>query len=125
MTLYTDLQAVASSMMADFGQTVVLTNVATGTHNPVTGAITGQTETNQSVNAVVFDYTTKEAGQQYDGEMQIRRSDKKVLISAADLTAAPTLKSTVTWLGNEWRVINIKETAPSGVGVLYELQVRR
>lgn len=125
MTLYTDLQGVATDLIGDFGQSVVLTNISAGTHDPVTGAITAQSTTTQTVNAVVFEYTLRESGLQYGDGLQIEQGDKKVLISADDLTAAPTLKSKITIAGTVWRVMNIKETSPGGVSILYELQVRK
>ena len=125
MSVYTDLQAVATNLIGDFGQSVVLTNISAGTHDPVTGAITSQATTTQTVNAVVFEYTLRDSGLQYGDGVQIEQGDKKVLISSADLTAAPTLKSKVTIAGTVWRVMNIKETSPGGVSVIYELQVRK
>ena len=125
MSVYTDLQSVATSMLTDFGQPVVLTNYSAGTHNPVTGAITGQTTTTQTVNGVIFDYSRLDAGAMYNDGTQVEAGDKKLILSSADLTAAPTLKSKVTVGGDSWRVINIKETSPGGVSITYELQLRR
>jgi len=122
---YTELQTVATELIGEFGGNVTITHVTVGTHDAITGVISGVTTTQQTVKAVLFDYTNKESGAaNIDGEV-IRSGDKKMLVSANDLTADIVLTDTVTVSGTVWRVMNIKITRPAAVTIIYEVQLRR
>jgi hypothetical protein len=117
VSFYADMQAVADSTLADFGQLVTLTTKTVGAYNPATGnaAVTIST---QQVKAVVFPHGSKDI----DGTL-IQQGDQKLLLSMAGVTA-PHLDDTVTIGATTYTITFIKLLAPAGINVLCECNIR-
>ncbi len=114
---YTGLAATASRLLTDKGQTLTFSrNTSTG-FNPATGVDSITTS----------NYTGKGAGSSYnrreiDGEI-IQMNDVRLIIEA--VTTPPLIGDSVTYNGTVYRVMDIKETSPAGIVVIYELKIRR
>lgn len=115
---YDVMQDLSVDLITEFGQDITLTRVTTGTFNPATGAVTGDSETDSTIKALITDFSDFHI----EGSA-IQRGDKKVLI-AGDITA-PTVKDKLTISGTEYMIINVNTISPAGTDVLYKLQVRR
>ena len=118
MSFYLDLQATASRLITQFGAVASISRTSDGAYNPITGAVVTVT-TSQSVMAVVFEYPAH----MITGTL-IRTGDRKALISAAR-TTAPIPGDDLTWQGIAYKVVHALTLGPSGVAVLYQLQVRK
>jgi hypothetical protein len=118
MSFYTDLRAMAHGQLTAKGQTLTLTKNASATYDPATGTsvVTG---TAYTVTAAVFDYPA----QAIDGTL-IQQGDKKVLLSAEDLTVEPDVDDSITIGGTVHPIVRVRKISPSGETVLWELQAR-
>lgn len=54
----------------------------------------------------------------------IKQGDKKIIVAAADLPITPTTTDTITVNGEKYSVVNVKNVAPGGVSLIYEIQAR-
>lgn len=118
--LYTRLAAVALAQIQDKGRTVTLSTPGTDVYSPSAGTFTPGTPTTQTPKALFTNFTLHEI----DGDL-IRSDDKKCLIAATSLTAAPTDKDTITDGGLEYSVLPIEEIKPGDTAILYKLRLRR
>lgn len=118
MTLnYASTAASADRLIKQFGSTGTLKRSTSGAYDPTTGTAAITTVT-QTVQAVVFNYDQK-----YIVGTEIRSDDKQVYLSAAGIN--PPLPGDVfNWQAQDYTVIKAKPLAPSGIQVLYEMQIR-
>ena len=95
-----------------------------GTYNPATGGFTGAGTSTQTAYGAVFDYSNENI----DGVL-VLKGDKRLLLSAFTATGAtltaPVVNDTVTIGGVVHTVTNIITLSPSGIVVLYELNLRQ
>lgn len=109
---YTRLNESAIRLINVFGREMELLTQTQGgdAWNPVT------TETAQDIVGIVTNYQSNEI----DGE-QIRSDDFKVILSS---TIEPDLTMRLRTNGRDYSIVNIMETKPADVAILYTLQVR-
>lgn len=79
---------------------------------------------------LIFDYDFRDSGSSMLGETRILAGDKRLLLAAltaAGAAIAPPLKgdAAVAPDGLTYTVENVKAVGPSGVVVLYDVQLRR
>jgi hypothetical protein len=120
MSFYGDMAAVASSMIAEFGQTVTIVTQGTGVYSAATGTVTQTGGKSYPAKGAIFDYPER----LIDGT-RVMRGDKQVYLSVAGLpiTPRPDMKL-IDGAGVSHIIIESKTLAPALVSVMYELQVR-
>lgn len=109
----------AATMLKKTGTAMTLRVTTPGTYDPATGADSGETTTDYVCVGVltnVSDYLT-------DGTL-IQVGDKVALIGAT-VAVRPKADDALVIGGDTWKVVNVKAVEPSGVPVLYKVQVRR
>lgn len=119
---YSKTAATVTRLLQRFGASATLTSVTGGTYDPSTGGSTGETTTNTTVTAAVFDFSDKQDGAQFLPGTLILAGDKQVFMAVG---TAPVPGNTLTWQSVIYQVVAVKTLAPAGVAVLYELLVRR
>lgn len=102
-------------LLAELGASTTLT-VNNFVFDPVTGANTTSTAAYYTGSCIVTDYTTREI----DGTV-VQRDDKKVLLALDDVTITPKAGDKL----DDYIIQNVNSLAPSGVNVLWTLQVRK
>lgn len=118
MSLYTKLSASARRMLAKYGQSMTLTRQTPGAYDPATGKV-ANTSTTTIDKGVIFPYA--DGLSLIEGSL-IQRGDQQVFINIA---TAPLPSDKLTVGTTVYNVINVKEIAPAGTAVLYELQCRK
>ena len=117
-SFYPNLAATSARLIADKGQVVVFSRVISGTLNPVTGIISGGSNSTTSTNAVALDYNNSEI----DGTI-IKKGDVKLI---AEVTATePETGDTCTVDSVVYRVMNSKPLKPSGISIINTVQLRK
>ncbi|NLA68315.1 MAG: hypothetical protein GX856_08765 [Gammaproteobacteria bacterium] len=112
---YAASAADAAALLDEFGQTVTLNRIVSGTYDPVTGTMTPDTEQTQPVRAAVLPYKD---GDYLNGT--VRAGDRRVLI-APNVQWAPDETTTLTEAnGAVWQLESVAPLAPAGVAVLYK-----
>lgn len=115
---YLAKRARADRRLSRFGAPGAIVSVTlsggTGPMNPPT-----ETQVVTPVTVMVTDYSQRER----DGATSIQVGDRKALINAGAITPTPQMK--LRWQGHDYQIIDVIETGPAGVAVLFELQVRR
>lgn len=119
MTFYSEMAEVADDIITEFGQAVTLKVSSGTTYDPETGAST-VTYADQTGQGCVIEFDKK----LIDGT-KVRIGDKVVLLSPSGITEPKDGDQLV--IGSDtWQVVPpVIVTAPAGVAVLYEVQVRK
>jgi len=104
---YAKIQTVADRLITRFGYS---------------GHILRNNTTTYPCKLVLTEYTALEV----DGVL-IQSTDRKILIAAKNLNIEPNPETDVVFGGDTlpWRIIRANRTAPGGVNLLWELQVRK
>jgi hypothetical protein len=128
MTFYSDLAADADELLTEFGQSVTLTHIVPGAYDPTTGTVTNTTTT-QAGTGAVFDFGLHQSGTSFTAGSMIVAGDKQMLLSPLKTDGtqitAPVTGDLATIGADVWTIASIKSTAPAGVAVLYECQLRK
>ena len=114
--LYTRAAATALRLIKRYGQTMTLRRITTGAY--AAGAAV-QSQSDESVSGVVLDFTDYERAA---GLIDI--NDRKVMLAASGMTAAPALEDQLIASTVTFKIVNSKPLSPAGVPIIYELQVR-
>jgi len=117
MALAGSLQKVASKLMAKFGGTATIRTVTPGAYNPTTGTVS-ETTSDTTVRGVLEDVNLREVND------LIQATDKRLLIAAADTSAAPTTADEVLISGTTYQVIRVVTIEQDNTPVTYELILR-
>ena len=117
MALASPLRNVASKLMAKFGGVVTIRTITTGTYNTTTGAIT-ETNSDTVVRGVLEDVNAREVNE------LVQAGDKKLLVAAADLTAAPTTVDKVLISSVVHQIIRVTTIEQDNTAITYELILR-
>lgn len=115
---YGTTAATAGKLITRFGASVTMSRTVPGAYDPALGGPGAGTTTEQAVKAVVLDFP-----QSYIDGTLIRAGDRKALVSVVGITA-PEPGDMFTWDGRALVVVSVKTLGPSGIAVLYTLQVR-
>ncbi len=118
MTLASDLQVTAETLITEFGELVSFDRFEQSDYDPETGESVTETGTTYSGYVVPTDYKLYEI----DGT-NILRGDKKLLCHK--MSQVPCVGDFATISGTEYRVVSVMPTRLSGNDVIYSLQVRR
>ena len=119
MTFYSDMAMVADDLITEFGSTVTLKFASGSSYNTETGGTT-ITYTDQSGHGCVVEFD-KEL---IDGS-KVRIGDKLLLLSPIGVSE-PQLGDLIVAGGETWSIVPpVSVTAPAGVAVLYECQLRK
>ncbi len=114
MTLYTDLQATAISLLADYGQSITFTRSGKSAFVPGTGVT--KTDTTYSASVIAENYSAAEI----DGSA-IEAGDMRLMTYSS---TAPAIDDTATVNGTKYRVMRVSPISPGDTVVAYELQLR-
>jgi len=117
MSLATSLRKTASKLMGKFGGVATIRTISTGVYNPTTGTVS-QTTSDTAVRGVLEDVNLREVND------LIQASDKRLLIAAADVTAAPTTADEVMISGTTYQVIRVTTIEQDNTAITYELILR-
>ena len=129
MTFYSDMADTADELITEFGQAVTLKVSAGTTYDPETGSSV-VTYTDQSGHGCVVDFDkklidgTKVRKKLIDGT-KVRIGDKLVLLSPLGISEPKDGDQLVIGVDTWQLVPPVTVTAPAGVAVLYEVQVRK
>lgn len=115
---YTKIKATARKLLANFGQSMTLTQVSHGAYDETTGTAT-DTSVTTTDKGVILPYAD---GVSSIPDSMIQKGDQQVLIQ---LSVVPKPADTISANGAVYYVINVKALEPAGVNILYELQVRK
>lgn len=118
MSFYGDLALTADDLLKEFGQPVTIRTQTPGEYDPETGT-SAITTVDTVGNGCVFDYGTNAI----DGTM-IVQGDKQLLLSPVGM-ATPANGSIAIIGDDQWNIVSVKTTAPAGVAVLFECQLRK
>lgn len=118
MSTFSDnMASIATSLIAEFGQSASFTRTTQGTYDPEALEATGETSTTFTGSIVPSAYSTREI----DG-VNIQVGDSKVLAHIMD--EVPMVGDVLTFGSQDFRVINVAITKANGNDCLYTLQVR-
>lgn len=120
MSIYADFADTARDLLAEFGAACALTRQGQGQgqYNPSTGTYDQAPAETQDAVAAVFPYPQK----LIDGTT-VMQGDQQAYV-APGLDWAPRATDVLTWQGVDYTVVSVKNLAPAGESVLFELQVR-
>ena len=117
MALATPLRKVASKLMAKFGGTATICRVTPGIYNATTGTVT-ETTTDTTVRGVLEDVKAREVNE------LVQASDKRLIIAAADVTAAPSTVDRVLISSISHQIIRVDTIEQDNTAITYELILR-
>jgi hypothetical protein len=118
MSFYAGLASTAANVLRSFGTSLTLRRRGTGKYDAATGRPT-LTIADETVIGVVEDFKAFEVD-----NINVQRGDKRITIAAKDL--APMAVGDAIIDGTvEYSIVSISTVAPAGVGLVYQVQVRR
>lgn len=117
MGLSSSLRRVSSRIIGRFGGAVTIRTITPGVYNPETGTVSRVTS-DATVQGVLQDVNASEVSD------LVRATDKRLLVAAADLTAAPTTSDRVIIAGSEHEVIAVQTVEQENSAILYDLVLR-
>jgi hypothetical protein len=107
-------------IIGKYGAPMVLRVPAPGAYDPATGGrATDSPYVDYSCFGTVDEYDIRDI----DGTL-IKEGDKRVTLSASSAMPDPVKGNILIMAGVEWSVERCKPTAPAGISVVYEVQVR-
>lgn len=114
------MAATAKRMLSASGAACTITRQGQGqgSYNPATGTFDPAPADVQTGQAVVLPYPQK----LIDGTT-VMQGDQQAYV-APGLDWAPRATDVLTWQGVDYTVVSVKNLAPAGESVLFELQVR-
>jgi len=112
-----DLEALATELITEYGQSCSFSRTSGGTFDPTAGENTGASTSTWTGVCVPEDYKRYEIN-----ETTIKENDIKLLVNKTD--TEPKAGDTVTVSTVVYRVIEAKKQVLNGANVMYELQVR-
>ena len=117
MTALSDrFEALATTVLTKFGQSLTFTRVAQGTYNPSSGETATPTTTNYTVLVAPSDYSAFERALESIEQGDIRLTVQKP-------STVPELDDKVTLRSKTYSIVNIDTVSVNGVDVVYRLQM--
>lgn len=116
-SFYANLQATAARLLTKYGQSLTFTREVETAFNPTTGAKTNDLFTFTGYGAS-FDYQASEI----DGEL-IQSGDIRLTLEKT--STVPAINDSVRVDDINYRVMDVKKSAPGGVVVKYDLNLRK
>lgn len=121
MSFYSELADTVNELLAEFGQSVTVTNVGLAVENPSTG-VTSQETNSFTTNGVLLDFDYRNFG---DGSVPYQatsKSDKRLIVQADQVINAGDI---VIVDGSRYTVNVIKTTEPAGIRVVYDMWIQK
>ena len=124
MVDFANLAQTATRLVAENGRNLVLKRGAgpSDDYDPVTGTSPvpqGGEESSLPIRAVVLAMTTGYAMRV--GTENVQSRDRLLLMGPE---VQPMPEDTISFDGEEWNIVRVEETAPNGIPLMYECQVR-
>ena len=113
---YASLASTAKRLLTTYGQTVTVTRYVAGAVDPVTSIGTAGTSVTFTSKGAVFNYSNSLVD-----NAEILSTDKKLILES---TTEPQNNDVVTTATGDFTIISIKPLSPSGVVVIYDVQLR-
>lgn len=123
MSFYGDLAVTADELLGEFGQPVTIRRQTAGGYDPDTGGAS-ITTSDESGKGAVFDFGLHQSGSAFTAGSMIQSGDKQLLLSPVGMTA-PAPGDLAVIGGETWSIVSVKSTAPAGIAVLFECQLRK
>ena len=117
MSIANALKKAASASLKKLGGDVTIRKVTAGSYNTTTGAITESTS-DTTIKGVVSDVARNEVND------LIESQDKRLIISAGDLTFVPTTKDRVVISSVEFKIIQVITNEQNNTAVSFDLILR-
>lgn len=115
---YSNSANTARKLLAKFGQSMTLVQDIIGDYDPLTGTASN-TQVSTTDIGVILPYSN---GIHNAPDTLIKQGDANVLINIA-VVPKPSDKFTIG--ADTWTIVNVKALDPSGVNVLYDIQIRK
>lgn len=120
MTAFAWAVNAADTLLRAFGQTATITQAVIGTYNPVTDTTTSTTNT--ATLKIVVD--PPETADWAKGELT-EANQRKLLVPAKTLTFTLLPGDIWSFGGQEWTAVDVRQYAPDGTAIMYEVMVKR
>ena len=117
MNISGPLKNITSKTLGVLGGDVTIRQVTAGSYNTTTGAITESTS-DKTIKGVVSNIARNEVND------LIESQDKRLTISAGDLTFAPTTKDRVVISSVEFKIIQVITNEQNNTAVSFDLILR-
>lgn len=121
MSLYSELAATANEMLAEFGQSCIVTNYEMGVEDPLTGVV-AQTSSQFTTVGVLLDYDYRHFGEGSVSYHAVSSADKRVLVTATKVINSGDL----IFIDNTlYKAYIVKCVNPAGTRVLYDIWAQK
>tara|TARA_B100002019_G_C21086205_1_gene506284 strand:+ start:216 stop:569 length:354 start_codon:yes stop_codon:yes gene_type:complete len=117
MSLANALKKAASSSIKALGGDITYRRVTTGIYNPTTGSMS-EVKTDVSIKGVVSNVQRSEVTD------LVSSQDKRLTISAGDITFTPTTFDRVVISGTEYKVVQININEQNNVAISFDIFLR-
>ena len=119
MSFYSEMAEMATELITEFGQDIVITRETGEIINPVTGEV--------EVEASSQEYNVKGIMKKYPENLingkRITSSDREIIMEAS--VVEPLITDTISINNQEWPIIDITSINPAGTPLIYSVRVRR
>lgn len=121
MSLYSELAETANELLAEFGQSVTVTNYEMGEEDPATGVVS-QLSSQFTTVGVLLDYDYRNFGDAPAPYKATSQSDKRLLITATKVinTGDHVFVDSTLYKAYVVKVVN-----PAGTRVLYDIWIQK
>jgi hypothetical protein len=120
MSLYSEFADTANSMLAEFGQSVTVTNFEMGVEDSITGVVS-QVSSQFTTVGVLLDYDYRNFGEAPATYSTVITIDKRIIITAIKVINSGDL---VFVDGTLYKCNVVKLLSPAGVRVLYDIWIQ-
>ena len=128
MLFRSEMAATSLQMLTEFGMDVTLRryNVGSSIYDPTTGIATPVAVTDTTRKALITEQPGQRIGPQYGATLQkgslVQEADKWIYMDANG--PAPALQDHVIFNDIDYNIVDVQETAPGGIPLLYLLVLR-
>ena len=117
MSIANALKKAASKTIKALGGDITYRRVTTGIYNPTTGSMS-EVKTDVSIKGVVSNVTRSEVSD------LVSSQDKRLTISAGDITFTPTTFDRVVISGTEYKVVQINTNEQDNTAISFDIFLR-
>lgn len=117
MSIANALKKAASKSIKALGGDITYKRVTTGIYNPTTGSMS-EVKTDVSIKGVVSNVTRSEVSD------LVSSQDKRLTISAGDITFTPTTFDRVVISGTEYKVVQINTNEQDNTPISFDIFLR-
>ena len=117
MGIASSLKKVATKGLSKLGGNITIRQITNGAYNTTTGAVS-ESNSDTVVKGVIENVNNSEVND------QIQAQDKKITISAGDITFTPTPKDKVLVSSVVYKIISVATNEQNNTAITYELLVR-